>query len=602
MFSERTIEEIKSRTDLVELIGEYIELKKTGTSYKGLCPFHGEKTPSFHVQPLKQIFHCFGCHKGGNCFTFLSAIEGINFPEAVKKLAARAGVVIEEENKFSPRGPRESAPSPKEERIYAALEWAAKYFNYLLLEVAENEFAREYCKNRGLSLKTLQKFRIGVSPKGWNTLMSVMFKKGFTFSELVEAGLVIPKEDKPNEGYDRFRNRLMFPINNKEGRVVGFGARLLSDEKDQPKYLNSPESALFSKRKILYGLHENQRNIRLRGEAVVVEGYMDVVGLSEKGVNNAIATMGTALTEEHCLELKGLTQKVVTVFDPDSAGSDAWHRSVHIFMNSRIFARDLSLPDDLDPDEFVQREGAETFYELCKTAPRQITKYLKEIASKGNLSEEESAKQLNHLIPILIASRNLPDRATLWDDICLVFKVSREALRELAESGMKNRVLNPALQPAPTAPKIGTRTPIKNEAKPSALEIEFFKACLRWPERFLELASSSWEDGIKHTEIKHWLKQLSPSKTITEFESALESLLNSNPSSPLLPWATEELFNETKQSDGDKLFAAIAGRVRRAVDETQVKSLTVQIKLAQRMGDDAEVLRLLEKLKELRTS
>jgi DNA primase len=600
VFSEKTIEEIRSRVDLVELIGEYVELKKSGTSYKGLCPFHGEKTPSFHVQPLKQIFHCFGCHKGGNCFTFLIGVEGLNFPEAVKKLAARVGVVIEEETKFVSRNPRDIAPSPRDERIYEALEWAAKYFNYLLLEISENEFAREYCKNRGLSLKTLQKFRMGVSPKGWNTLMNIMFKKGFTFDELVEAGLVIPKEGKPNEGYDRFRNRLMFPINHRDGKVVGFGARLLSDEPDQPKYLNSPESTLFSKRKILYGLHENQRNIRLRGEAVVVEGYMDVVGLSEKGVNNAIATMGTALTEEHCAELKGLTQKVVTVFDPDSAGNDAWHRSVHIFMGSRIFARDLSLPNDLDPDEFVQQEGAETFYELCKTAPRQITKYLKEIATQGNLSEEESAKQLNQLIPILAASRNLPDRATLWDDICLVFKVSREALKELAESGIKSR--SPQIQPVTQRPKTPTRAPIKNEAKLSTFETEFFKACLRWPERFLETQIQDWESAVKHPEIKRWLKELAKTKSIPEFEKLLESLINSHPSSPLLALATEELFEENKQAEGSKVFAAILNRARRLVDEEQIKSLTVQIKLAQRMGDETEVLKLLEKLKELRTS
>lgn len=596
MFSEKTIEEIRSRVDIVELISEYVELKKSGSSYKGLCPFHGEKTPSFMVNSIKQIFHCFGCHKGGNCFTFLTGIEGLNFPEAVKKLAARVGVVIEEDNKFVPRASK-PIPVPGEERIYAALEWAAKYFNYLLTEVADYEFAREYCKQRGLSPKTLQKFRMGVSPKNWNTLMTVMLKKGFTFSELVEAGLIIPKDGKPNEGYDRFRNRLMFPITNRDGKVVGFGARLFADEENQPKYLNSPESTLFSKRKILYGLYENQRNIRLRNEAVVVEGYMDVVGLVEKGVNNALATMGTALTDEHCAELKGLTQKVVTVFDPDSAGMDAWHRSVHIFMNNRIFARDLSLPDNLDPDEFVQREGAEAFYNLCNSAPRQITKYLKEIASKGTLSEEESAKQLQNLTPILIASRNLPDRATLWDDISLVFKISREALKELADSAMKSRAPQTI-----SSVRSESRPQIKNQAKPAAFDLEFFKACIRWPERFLETQPSTWEAAIKTPEIKQWLLKLTEAKTIEEFDKHLESLTNLNPSSGLVAAATEELFEEVPQASGEKLFSAVLDRARRLTAEAEIKSLSVQIKLAQRMGDEPEVLRLLEKLKELRTS
>lgn len=596
MFSEKTIEEIRSRVDIVELISEYVELKKSGSSYKGLCPFHGEKTPSFMVNSIKQIFHCFGCHKGGNCFSFLTGIEGLNFPEAVKKLASRVGVVIEEDNKFTPKTVKPT-PSPAEDRIYAALEWAAKYFNYCLTEVAEYGFARDYCQQRGLSPKTMQKFRMGVAPKNWNTLMNIMIKKGFSFSELVEAGLVITKEGKPNEGYDRFRNRLMFPIMNRDGKVLGFGARLFADEENQPKYLNSPESTLFSKRKILYGLYENQRNIRLRNEAVIVEGYMDVVGLAEKGVNNAIATMGTALTDEHCAELKGLTQKVITVFDPDSAGKDAWHRSVHIFMNNRIFARDLSLPDNLDPDEFVQQEGAETFYQLCNLAPRQITKYLKEIAAKGSLSEEESAKQLQSLTPILIASRNLPDRATIWDDISLVFKISREALKELADSAMKSRS---SIQVTTAKPSFTPQ--IKNQAKLATFDLEFFKACIRWPERFLETQPSTWQSAIKSSEIKQWLLKLSEAKTIDEFDKLLESLTNLNPSSMLVSAATEQLFEDLPQSSGEKLFTAVLERARRLTAEAEIKSLSVQIKLAQRIGDEPEVLRLLEKLKELRTS
>lgn len=390
MFSENTLNSIRERMSIVELVGEYVQLKKSGQGYMGLCPFHNEKTPSFHVHAVKQCFHCFGCHKGGNIFTFLSAIEGLSFPDSVQRLAKRTGVTIET-TQYRRDAPK---PEPLNERLLSAQEWAAKYFHYLLTEVPEFRPTQDYLKSRGLTEKTIKKFRIGVAPKGWNTLLTLMQNRKFSFPELVQSGLVIQKEGTTH-GYDRFRERLMFPITDAEGNVIGFGARQLKDEPNQPKYINSPESPLFSKRKTLYGLFENQRGIRLKGEAVIVEGYMDVVGLYERGVENAVATMGTALTEEHAFQLKALTRRVVTVFDPDSAGSDAWHRSVHLFMTCGLFAKDLSLPDGKDPDEFIVAEGAEKFYKLCEKSPRQITKLLKEIAEKGPLSEEESAKLLS---------------------------------------------------------------------------------------------------------------------------------------------------------------------------------------------------------------
>lgn len=430
-FEEHTLEEIRTRLNLVDVIGEYVQLKKTGSGYQGLCPFHSEKTPSFHVHAEKQIFHCFGCHKGGNAFTFLMAVEGWNFPETVKKLAERTGVDLPKQREFVPQQ-RPQAVVAEESRLYAANEWAAKYYNYLLTQ-GKDRRGFDYLKGRGLTDKTIEKFKLGLAPTGWNNLITQMTKRGFTFEELTKAGLVVVKEDSPNGGYDRFRERVMFPIHDKDGHVIGFGARLLEDDPKQPKYLNSSESALFSKRGTLYGLFENQRGIRLKNEAIVVEGYMDVVGLSQAGVQNAVATMGTAFTEEHCTLLRGLTRKVVTVFDPDKAGTDAARRSVHVFLEAGIFAKDLELPDELDPDEYVLKHSAEKFYELCERAPRQVTKFLKEIAGQGALSEEQRAHWLERLTPVLVASRRLPDRALLWDNISLVLQLSVESLAAVAE-------------------------------------------------------------------------------------------------------------------------------------------------------------------------
>jgi DNA primase len=609
LFSETELNRIRDAIDLVELIGEYVALKKAGQGYVGLCPFHGEKTPSFHVHPAKQIFHCFGCQKGGNLFSFLCAVEGLPFPEAVQKLAKRAGITLEESSnrKYKP------APQPpKNERVTTALEWAAKYFHYLLNEVPEYRSVKQYVLGRGLSQASIDKFRIGVSPRGWNTLMDLMMKRQFTWNELVEAGLVVAKEESPKKGYDRFRERLMFPIRNAEGSVIAFGARLLDDEKkDQPKYINSPESPLFSKRQTFYGIHENQRGIRLRGETIIVEGYMDVIGLYEKGVNNALATMGTALTEEHCSLLKGLTQRVVTVFDPDEGGQEASRRSIHLFLSHGIFAKDLALPPNTDPDEFIQKEGAETFYSLCERAPRQITKLLKDIASQGPLSEQETARLLEELTPILVASRRLPDRALLWDNISLILKISMEALKELSEGALARQTPKAAAQPQPAAHKVFP----KRSAPPKTptldpLDLEFLRAAVRAPKSFLALPAQSWQAGIKEPRIRVWLLRLAEAHESEQWASVLQDLALNEGDETLQGLATAQLM---KPSEGTNLVATegaapaveiepLFERLQQRQKEVEIKSLSAQVRLTERLGNDEEGMRLLERLKALRST
>ncbi len=610
MYSDATLTTLRNAISIVELIGEYLPLKKSGLGYVGLCPFHNEKTPSFHVHPLKQCFHCFGCQKGGNIFTFVCAIEGLSFPEAVKKLAKRAGIELKEEAN-SRRAPAPQ-PIPGLARLTEALEWATKYFNYLLTEVPEYRLALDYLMSRGISRKTIDRFRIGVSPRGWNTLMDLMEKRKFTFSELTEAGLVIAKEGSPRKGYDRFRERLMFPIRDAEGSVIGFGARLLNDEPNQPKYLNSPESPLFSKRRCFYGIHESMRGIRVRGEAVIVEGYMDVVGLAECGVNNALATMGTALTEDHCAQLKKLCNRVVTVFDPDAGGQDAWRRSVHLFLESGIFAKDLSLPDGQDPDEYLQKEGAEKFYQSCEKAPRQITKLLKEIATEGHLSEEESAKWLSELTPILVASRRLSDRAILWDNISLVLKTSVEALKEISESGQAR--LAPKIEKAPdakNAPAPGKKLPPTKEAAIDPLDLDFFDSALQWPQAFFAIPTTDWMAGIKEERVRYWLTALSEAGAPApdRWPPVLEQLVQTEALMKLQALAAKWLIASSSSEERQAKDASLDGRTLRVLAdrllkrkrELEIRALSAQVKLSDKLGDDREGIRLLEKLKELRS-
>jgi DNA primase len=597
MYSESTLNQIKSQIDIVELVSEYLPLKKSGQGYSGLCPFHQEKTGSFHVHPMKQIFHCFGCHKGGNIFTFVSAVEGLNFPQTVQKLAKKIGYELQEEN-FPKKNTVSSKAQKNIQNLYKANAWAAKYFHYLLTETSEYAFAKKYLIARGVKEETIKKFQLGVSPKGWSTLLDLLTKRGFKFEELVEAGLIIEKEGHKNKGYDRFRERIMFPITDIEGNKLGFGARLLKDQEGQPKYLNSPESPLFSKRNTLYGIYENQRSVRLKGEAILVEGYMDVVGLYQAGVDNALATMGTALTEEHCTYIKKLTRKVVTVFDPDKSGIEAWHRSVHLFLQAGIFAKDVGLPENQDPDEYALKNSSQKFYELCEKAPRQMTKYLKEVASLGALNEEKRAKVLNEFTPILIASKKLPDRAALWDDISMVLNVSMQSLKELSESGMHNPQSQKNQSPPAKKPLLKPKI-IQEDI--DYLDLQFFRYVLYHFKDFRQMPLETWESGVKSVTLLELLKKLSAIQT-QDLAKTLESCLLEVKVDKLISLISEFMMgskdNQLKAAEITELFSGFNKRIK----EKKIKALTIQVKLSQKMGNSEEQLKLLETLKELRSS
>jgi len=599
MIPDTTLAEIRSRIDLVALISEYLTLKKSGTGVSGLCPFHSEKTGSFHVHPDRQIFHCFGCGKGGNCFTFFMEIEGLNFIETVKELAKRTGVEIPTSRN------EKKAPATQSSKVLDALEWAAKYYHFLLMENAEYKHVKDYVIKRGLSEKTIRKFRLGASPKAWGTLKTHMLKRGFTLKQLNDAGLVVTREDSKDGGYDRFRERLMFPIGNPQGQVIGFGARLLSEEKDQPKYLNSSDSPVFSKRHQLYGLHENTRGIRLRGEAIIVEGYMDVIGLYESGVQNAVATMGTALSPEHCQLLKSVTQKVVTVFDPDSAGMEASKRSISLFLEAGIFAKDLTLPDGQDPDEYVLKHNAEKFYELCEKAPRQITKMIREIASQGMLTAEQTSKVLGELTPILRATRQLHDRAVLWDDLALVLNLSMERLKEIAMSDRPGKTPLPTTPTHPTnhIPASPQHFPKLRPRKIAAMELEFLQTSLDWPDAFRKAPAETWRELFKDPEILKVLNALATSTlesdadTITQLISEIQDPhLQGLLSGALVSHSEDEKISKKHP------FEPYLERLLQMHKELEIRRLVTQVKLSQRLGDTQEQLALLQRLKDLRSS
>ncbi len=354
------LDEIRRRAEITEIISPHVALRKAGRRLVGLCPFHQERTPSFGVDPESGLWHCFGCKAGGDLFRFVEMIEKVDFNEAVEMLARRLGV--------QPRTPQQAGRQQEKERLFAILEAASKFFQAQLRTEAARA-ARAYLKKRGLALPTIEDFAIGYAPDGWDALLISMGKSGFSGQELARAGLVVAKEG--GGFYDRFRDRIIFPISDSSGRVIAFGGRSLSDDQ-QPKYLNSPDGPLFQKGHVLYAFDRARRTMGDVGRAIIVEGYLDVIACHDAGFTETVATMGTALTPDHVELLRRRVPRLVLAFDADSAGMAAALRSRELFEGAGLLVRVLALPEGRDPDQVVREQGRDAFRELVDAAVPMI--------------------------------------------------------------------------------------------------------------------------------------------------------------------------------------------------------------------------------------
>lgn len=356
---EHLIDRIRDSVDIVDLISRYISLKKRGRNFIAHCPFHTEKTPSFTVSSEKQIFYCFGCGAGGNVFNFLMRYEKITFIEAVNKLAEEAGIQL-------PRYQAEEKAASEYDRLYKANHLAAEYF-HTTLKQHFNEI-KKYLAKRGISQDSIDFFKIGYVPDSWDGLYNTIQSKKISLESFLQAGLIMQSEKDPNRKYDRFRNRLIFPIYNVSGRVIAFGGRALSDDPQTPKYLNSPESPIYKKSQILYGLNYSKDWIRQEGYAIFVEGYMDYLQLFQNNVKNVVATSGTALTTDHAKIIRRYSADIVMCYDADNAGINAALRGGQILFENNLNVRVLILPENEDPDSYVKNNGSSAFYALIKSA------------------------------------------------------------------------------------------------------------------------------------------------------------------------------------------------------------------------------------------
>lgn len=383
MFSNDDRERVRAASDIVDVIGSYLPLKRAGANFVALCPFHKEKTPSFNVNPQRQIFHCFGCHKGGDVFTFVQTYESIDFPEALRRLADRAKIPLAEH-----KGPGEQQSRHVKEGLLLIHEQIAQRWQNTLANEAAGQVARDYLAKRGVPEEAIKLFRLGAAPEAWDDTVNWAASKGHEIALVEKAGLILRKEGS-DRYYDRFRGRLMFPICDEQGRVIGFSGRVLSGDEKTAKYVNSPETPIFTKSKVFFGLDKSKRAILDEGYAIVCEGQLDLIACFMAGVQNIVAPQGTAFTADHARIIKRYVDEVVLCFDSDEAGQNAAVRSLDSLLASSLAVRVAVVPAPHDPDSFIKASGALAFKQLLANADGFFDYYLKRLCATNEVTTDK---------------------------------------------------------------------------------------------------------------------------------------------------------------------------------------------------------------------
>lgn len=384
--SDEFVNQVRAAVDIIDVVGEYVQLRKSGRAFLGLCPFHSEKSPSFNVNAERQFFHCFGCGAGGDVFSFLMKLEQLTFPEALHKLAERAGISVPQLQQ------EEDSPEKwARQAMLAAHQLVSKLYHYVLTETPYGVEAMKYLTKRGMSPQTIAEYQIGFAPESWDFVTQFLKKRRFSLDLMTEAGL-LAKSDA-GKIFDRFRGRVMFPIHDSQGNVIGFGGRSLDGS--QPKYLNSPESPLFNKSATLFNLHRARPYIRKRKQALLFEGYVDVISAWQAGFMQGMATLGTALTEQQARILRRNVDSVVLCYDGDSAGQEATNKAIHLLQQAGLVVRVAPLPQGTDPDDYIRQHGAEAFSQQVLLQAMPITAFrLKHLRSQYVIKDETDKTRL----------------------------------------------------------------------------------------------------------------------------------------------------------------------------------------------------------------
>jgi DNA primase len=471
LISESTREQIRAASDIVDVIGSYIPLKKAGANFTALCPFHKEKSPSFNVNPSRQIFHCFGCHKGGDVFTFVKEYENISFVEALKRLADRAKIPLETEKDGVGAQTRHLKDTLLQMHEQITQRWQAALAND-----ANGQIARDYLAKRGVSAEAVKLFRIGYAPEVWDDTVNWAKSKGFELPDVEKAGLVIRKEET-DRYYDRFRGRLMFPICDEQGRVIGFSGRVLSGDEKTAKYVNSPETPIFTKSKVFFGLDKSKRAILDAGHAIVCEGQLDLIACFMAGVKNIVAPQGTAFTSDHARIIKRYVNEVVLCFDSDNAGQNAAVRSLDSLLASGLAVRVAVVPAPHDPDSFIKEQGGEAFANLIRGAKGFFDYYLDRLCAQNDTTSDRGRiVVLRGMGEALLKTGNAVTLDAFAQKTALRLGVTPESVRAEFKKLGKPVAQRPVTE-EPFEP-MDEEEPIVPEPKPTLLESSLLKLLL----------------------------------------------------------------------------------------------------------------------------
>jgi len=563
-FDDSKIEEIKSRVDIVELASEYLTLKKAGRNYLGLCPFHQEKTPSFTVNREKQIFYCFGCGEGGNVITLLMKIANKSFPEAIKHLAEKTGVILPARTMSREGREKESL----HDEIISLNLRAAQHYARILASGA-GKTARDYLQKRAVTEETVRQFRLGFVPDTWRSLADSLESSGLSLKLAEQAGLVIA--GKEGSYYDRFRGRLMFPIENIFGEIIAFGGRILGE--GEPKYLNSPESPVYIKGKNLYGLQKAKESIREKGFCLIVEGYFDAISLWNAGIRNVVATLGTALTRDHLELLRRFTQDVVALFDPDTAGRKALDRSLELFLGANMHARALILPGGDDPDDFVKKYGREKLEELIAVAPSISDYYIDNVLGDGKTFEEsrdlvktamEFVNKINDEIEKNLFIKRIAERLGIDQTL-----LKREMHHK--EVGHK---------PAAVKPKQGVRPGL------NPLELNLIRLVLEYPEKAFQIEEEKILDFFMEPRLKDLGEKIAQTYKLLGYID-INVILSSDEDKPLRE-TIYKLSIEAPSTDDHVVERNFSDNIRRIKEKwykEQKRLIQLRLRQAEENGD-----------------
>ena len=448
--SEELIDQVRQSVDIVDVISDHVALIRKGKSFLGLCPFHDDSSPSMNVSQDKQIYKCFSCGAGGNVFTFVRDIENISFIEAVRKLAERAGIAL-------PDSRSDNSENEKTyDELYRANELALKYFHHMLMEHESGSIAREYLAHRGMLRDTMVSFQLGYALNQWDGFLQAATRRGYSLQVLERAGLITPRQ-KGTGYYDRFRHRVMFPIHASTGRPVAFGARAL-DIDEQAKYLNSPETPVYHKSATLYGLWRGRDAIRNTQQALVVEGYMDLISLVQNGIENVVASSGTALTSDHARMLRRYASHIVLVFDGDEAGTGATVRGIGSLFEMGLDVRVVSLPQGHDPDSFVREHGPDGFYALIEKASSAVDFLIHRFSTREDLSSIDGKTRAAHELAELIGRiKDQARRQFLIQDVSQKLRMEESVFIQIVHADTRQTPSRRSTAPTGTPPPFDPR-------------------------------------------------------------------------------------------------------------------------------------------------